>query len=104
MTSFKDRTKIDQNKINKLIHSIALKYNMSDDDMKNLLHSPYEFTKEKVKELKLNEITTKEELDNTKTNFIYRSFFKIIVEWKTINGKLKMKDNINKENYKKWKK
>lgn len=96
--------KIHDAKIKKLIHSIALNYNMSDQDMINLLNSPYEFAKEKINELDLKKITTKEELDEIKTNFIFRSFFKLVVEWRTINGKLKQKENINKENDKKWKK
>lgn len=96
--------KIYKDKVDKLIHSIALKYNMSDEDMTNLIGSPYEFAKEKINKLDLKKIETKEELDNIKTNFIFRSFFRLVVEWRTINGKLKQKDNINKENNKKWKK
>lgn len=97
-------SKIDEDKVNKLIHSMALKYNMSDKDMKNLVSSPYEFTKLKMKELKLEDITTKEELENTKTNFLYKSFFRLVVDWVTVNGKLKAKENINKVNINKWKK
>lgn len=94
-------SKIDDDKVNKLIHSMALKYNMSDDDMKNLLHSPYEFTKKKINELDLKSITTKEELDNTKTNFLYKSFFKLYVDWITIRGKLKRKKMMEELNNKK---
>lgn len=97
-------SKLDDDKIKKIIHSMALKYNMSDDDMKNLVNSPYEFTYNKIKEMKLDEISTKEELDNTNTNFIYRSFFKLVVDWITIKGKINRKNNILKVNKEKWKK
>lgn len=97
-------SKISEVKIKNLIHSMALKYNMSDEDMKNLLNSPYEFAKIKINKMDLKSIETKEELDKTKTNFMFRSLFKLVVEWRTVNGKLKKRDNINKENNKKWKK
>lgn len=93
-------SKIDDIKVRKLIHSMALKYNMSDEEMKNLVNSPYEFTHDKMKTFKLNEIETREQLNNTKTNFIFRSFFKIVVDWHTIKGKKHRKNNINKINNK----
>lgn len=97
-------SKIDDDKVKELIHSMALKYNMSDEDMKNLVNSPYEFTKEKINNLKLKDITTKEELESTKTNFIYRSFFKLVVDWNTIQTKINRRQNINNINSSKWKK
>lgn len=93
-------SKIDDIKVKKLIHSMALKYNMSDEDMKNLVNSPYEFAYDKMKSLKLNKIETREQLNNTKTNFIFRSFFKIVVDWYTVKGKKHRQNNINKINNK----
>lgn len=37
-----------EKKLKKLYHSIALKYNMTDDELKELVNSPYEFSREKL--------------------------------------------------------
>lgn len=87
--------KVDEDKIKKLIHSMALKYNMSDEDMKNLLHSPYEFSKGKINALKLKDVRTEEEFNELKTNFIYPSFFKLIVDWQSMKNRLARMNNIN---------
>jgi predicted transcriptional regulator len=44
-------TKIDEIKINKIIHRLGLKYNLSDSIIKELVESPGEFTFNTFKEL-----------------------------------------------------
>jgi|TARA_R110000851_G_scaffold296262_2_gene451347 hypothetical protein len=96
--------KSDDNKIKALIHSIGLKYNLSDHIIKKIVESPYEFTALTLKELDLNEVKTKDELDNIKTNFLYKSFAKIYANFLLINRRNKQKENINKINLNQWKK
>lgn len=83
---------------------MALRYNMSDQDMKDLLGSPYEFAKEKIKNLDLSNIKTEEQLKELKTNFMFTSFFKLVIEWQTVKNKLTRKEHINNLNDKQWKK
>lgn len=97
-------SKINNDKVDKLIHKIALKYNMRDEDMKKLVNSPYEYTFSEINKMELDKIETIEELNETKTNFIYTAFFKLVVDWNTINSKLNRKNNIKHINSTKWKK
>lgn len=90
--------KIDKMKVDRLIHSLGLKYNLSDKTIKEIVESPYEFAKTKLKELDFEKIESKKEFDKLKTNFIFRSFFKLVVSYKTVK-------NINyyKKKYKQFK-
>lgn len=88
--------KIAKTKVDKLIHSIALEYNMSDEEMKNLLYSPYEFAHSKIKELNLDNIRSEEELEKVKTNFLFRSFFKLVIRFRSIKARNSRADSISK--------
>mgnify|MGYP000200434711 CR=1 FL=1 len=97
--------KIDEKKIKALIHSIGLKYNLSDHIIKEIVESPYEFTSIIMKELDLDDIKTEEDLSKIKTNFIYKAFAKLYINFPLINRRNKQKENIiNLNNSKKWKK
>lgn len=74
---------IDKIKVKKLIHSIGLKYNLSDEKIKQIVESQFEFAKLKMKELDLGSIVSEEEFNKLKTNFMFRSFFKLISNYKT---------------------
>jgi hypothetical protein len=95
--------KINSKKIKDLMHSIGLKHGLSDNQVKEIVNSPYEFTNLIIKNLNLNEVQTKDELDSLKTNFIYKSFAKLYVNFLLINRRNKKKNkqiNLNKV----WKK
>lgn len=91
--------------VDKLIHSLALKNNMRDEDLKNLVNSQFEFANIKIKELnRLENIETEEDLENTKTNFIFTSFFRLFVPYYRIRARNNRRDNINEKINNKWKK
>jgi hypothetical protein len=75
---------IHERKIKKLYHKLGLKYNMTDKDIMDLINSPYEFSREKIRALELKTVKTEEEFDKLKTNFIYRYLGKYYVEFKRI--------------------
>ena len=71
--------KVDESEIKKLIHRIGLKYNLRDDIVNKIHVSPYRFTREKIVELKLKELTKEEEVEILKTNFIYLHIGKLYI-------------------------
>lgn len=78
--------KIDKIKVNNLIHSLGLKYNLKDEEIKQLVESQFEFAKIKMKELDLRHTETQEEFDKLKTNFMFRSFFKLVTNFGIVKG------------------
>lgn len=72
-----------EKKLKKLYHSIALKYNMTDDELKELVNSPYEFSREKIRALQLDDVE-EEEFNKLKTNFMYRYLGKFYIEYRRI--------------------
>lgn len=96
-------TKIDKLKIDKLIHELGLKYNLSDSIIKEIVDSPDKFAYEKIKELNLDNVNTEEDLDNVKTNFNYYGLGKLYINFASLNRKNKQKENIKEVNNKRWK-
>lgn len=87
---------IDKKEFDKLLHSLALKYNMSDEDYAKIVHSPFEFAKHRIRELDFTKIETEEDLDNLNTNFIFTSFFSLVVDYDCIKARNNRRDSINK--------
>ncbi len=69
----------DEKKIKRLIHKLGLKYKLLDEDIKNIIESPYEFSAKIIKGLDLDSLNNEEELNNIKTNFMYTGFAKFYV-------------------------
>ena len=97
-------SKIDEKKLKLLIHKIGLKYNLSDSIIKNIVESPYEFTYNTIKDLKLTGDETKEEFEELKTHFLYKGFGKLYIDYNLFERKQKQSKNITKINKNKWKK
>ena len=95
-------SKIDKIKVDALIHSLGLKYNLRDEDMKQLVNSPFLFTYEKLKELDISEVKTEEDLAKLKTSFLYKSFGKIFASYPLINRRNKQSENMINLNKRKW--
>ena len=64
-------SKVDDDKIKALIHSIGLKHNLQDEVINKIVNSPYKFTREKISELQISDDMSEEEYNKLKTNFIY---------------------------------
>lgn len=71
-------------KIDNLIHSIGLKYNLSDHIVKQIVESQFEFTKEILNNIDFTKIKTEEDFENLKKIFHYKGFGKIYISKKTL--------------------
>ena len=87
-----------------LIHKLGLKYKLSDEIIKHIIESPYEFTFEKLSSLDLKEIDSEEKLINTKTNFSYKALGKLYISYPVLKKRNKQIEHITDLNNKKWKK
>lgn len=90
--------KIDEKKIKALIHKLGLKYKLSDEVIKNIVESPYEFSANIIKDLDLDSLSNETELEDVKTNFIYTGFAKLYINPIALKKRLikKNKYNLNK--------
>jgi len=64
-------SKVDDDRIKILIHSIGLKHNLQDEVINKIVNSPYKFTREKISELEISDDMSEEEYNKLKTNFMY---------------------------------
>lgn len=96
--------KSDDLKIKNLIHTLGLKYGLSDKEIEAIVNSPHLFTKEKMIELELEPGMSEEEFANVKTNFGYKGLGLLYIDYKIYKKRIKQKENINNINNKRWKK
>ena len=96
--------KKDERKLKALIHRLGLKYQLSDDIIKEIINSPYLFTYETIKELDLSEVKTEEELLEIKTNFYYKGLGKLHIPFRRVDRRNKQQDSIKNLNNRRWKK
>lgn len=68
--------KIDEKKINDIIHSIGLNNNIRDEEVREIIESQFRFTYETIKKMSLDTMT-KEEINGLKTNFFYKYLGKV---------------------------
>jgi hypothetical protein len=69
--------KLDKQKI----EEIAERYEISFEQAKEIVYSPYEFMRDKLTDLNLKEDLTEEEFINKKTNFNMPSLFKMFASY-----------------------
>lgn len=67
------KNKADELKIKQLIHKIGLKNNLTDKQVEEIINSQYEFIKEKITELDIEE-------DNIKSNFLIKYLGKLYID------------------------
>ena len=60
--------KIQEKKVNDIIHTIGLNNNLRDCEVKEMVESQFRFMYDKIKGMSLDTMTA-EEIDNLKTNF-----------------------------------
>lgn len=89
--------KIDESKVNALIHRIGLKHNLRDIEVKQIVESQFRFMFEQIKSVKLDDIK-EDEVDTLKTNFFLKYLGKIHTSPARIKGVIKRKQK-NKEIY-----
>lgn len=92
--------KRDKKLVDNLIHSLALKNNMSDEELRRIVESPYEFAFKMINELDLEGVETEEQFDKLKTNFIFPEMFRLIIDFKSLQARNNRRKNIKKINKK----
>lgn len=86
-------------KLKPLISKLAKEHNLSEDEINEIVNSPYVFTKETIDELQLKDVT-EEEFSKLKTNFIYKYIGKIYTQYRIVNSKRTKRGITNKTNIK----
>lgn len=81
---------MNKKQIEKLYNSTGLNNNLNKDEVKKIVESQYEFTKETIDKLSLRDIA-EEEFNKLKTNFIYKYFGKLYTTYGIINRYSKKK-------------
>jgi len=85
--------------IKKLIHDIGLKYGIPDEEVKNIVFSPYQFANEKLKEAneKINKANTPQDVEDLKKVFLFKSLCKLyICNYRMKNLIKKRKNNVRR--------
>ena len=80
---------MENKKVDDLIHSIGLKYNLSDHIIKEIVESQFEFTRETSNKIDFTKVKNEEDFDNLKKIFHYKGFGKIYISKKTLNKIIK---------------
>lgn len=88
----------DEDKIRALIHRIGLKYNLQDKVINKIINSPYQFTRETIKNLEFENIESEEDFNRLKTNFIYLYIGKLYTTYERYIKNKKMKEGLIKYN------
>ena len=68
--------KIQEKKVNDIIHTIGLNNNLRDCEVKEMVESQFRFMYEKIREMSLDTMTT-EEIDKLKTNLFFKYLGKV---------------------------
>lgn len=75
--------KSDEQKVSDLIHRIGLKNNLRDSEVREMIESQFRFTYETIRSLDL----TEKQIEEIKTNFIYKYLGKLYIDNKTFKIK-----------------
>lgn len=94
------KNKVDEDKIKMLIHKIGLKYNLQDSVINKIINSPYQFTRETIKSLELDNIKSEEDFEKLKVNFIYLYLGKLYTNYDKLVKRNKIKEGLIKYNKK----
>jgi hypothetical protein len=79
---------------NQLLNKLSLKYNKPIHVIKNIVESQFEFTKENIREIDLNEVESEEDLEKMKTTFRYLNIGSLAVN---IHALKNIKNNLKKK-------
>ena len=82
---------IHSNKVKALIHSIGLKYGLTDDKIKQITDSPYLFADGVINDLSFNKPITEEEFNQLKTNFYFKNLGKLHIPFPRLEKRQKNK-------------
>ncbi len=87
--------KIQEKKVNDIIHTIGLNNNLRDCEVKEMVESQFRFMYDKIREMNLDNMT-EEEINNSKTNFFFKYLGKVYTSGEIVK-RHKYKLSKNKE-------
>lgn len=93
-----------EKKLERLYHKIGLTNNLSREEVRKIVESPYELAKEVINGLEIKTIETEEEFNQIKTNFLFKYLGKLHTNFKTIKGRQKQSNTFKQINKSKWEK
>lgn len=99
-------TKADQKKVDELVHRLSLKYNLSNSIIREIIESPYLYTKIALAEInpEIEKAITEDDAEKLKTTFLYKSFFKLYISKYRLLKRNQQRKIINELNNSRWKK
>lgn len=83
--------------VKRLMHKLGLKYNLTDGKIKELVESQWEFADLKMREIPWEELKTEEDLERTKTNFLFTPLGRLYVGMVQVNRLNRRKDGRSNE-------
>jgi len=78
-----------ENKIKILLIQLSKKYNLPVEEIKEIISSPYKFSKETITNIDFDKIKTEEDFNSLKKNFIFPHIGKIYANYNIFKNKLK---------------
>jgi hypothetical protein len=90
--------KLYQHKINSLIHKIGLENNLNDEEIRKIVESQFEFTREKLKEINKEINNASQYKDEFGKVFYYKALCKLYICEYKLKALLKRRNHINKIN------
>jgi len=75
------KNKADEKKVKQLIHRIGLKYNLTVKQVEEIIYSQYEFIKEKIIEIDINDV-------EIKSNFLLKYLGKLYIDRDKLKSKI----------------
>lgn len=76
---------VNENKVKLLIHRVGLKHNLQDAVINKIINSQYKFVRETITNLDVENITTEEEFNKLKTNFMFMYIGKLYTNFSIFN-------------------
>lgn len=80
-----------------IFRKLSLKYGLSEQIIKEICHSQFEFANKKIKELDLKNMTD-DQIKDSKTNFRFRSLGSLYISDKLLYIRKKLKEKENGDN------
>jgi hypothetical protein len=77
--------KIEDIKVKRIIHSIGLNHNLTDEQVKEIIESQFRFTYQEIRKLELKDLSD-EEMNKLKTTFYFKYIGKMYTDNKIIKG------------------
>ena len=91
-------SKIEDLKVKRILHSIGLKNNLTDEQVREIFESQFRFAYQEIRKLNISDMT-REEIAETKTNFYFKYIGKLFIQDDVLEKAERRKEFVNKLSY-----